>query len=107
MSRYDCDGQNFVAYLGGSIYSANQYTAEEIAEDAFVRITGDGDYSVTWKTGTQNAPVNCLFLQTNINYLAFGSEEELMKSEKERSPEDCGVAITIRSIRTGKPDETV
>ena len=104
--KYDCDGTNFVAFLGGSVGGNTRHNNEngEIG-DQYVNITGDGDYSVTWNLDSASDTVLCLYLQTNINYLAFGSEEEKAKKDSEREITDSGLNLTITSIKTGDAPE--
>ncbi len=105
-AKYDCNGTNFVAFVAGAAGGNVRHNNEGGAiGDQYVTITGDGDYSVTWNLESASGSIECLYLQTNINYLAFGSDEEKAKKDSEREITDSGLSLTINSIKTGDAPE--
>lgn len=109
-TRYDADGGAYVAYVCGSIAGNSRNNAAEVG-DEYVYINGDGTYTAVWTLTDSNGEVfgseniSCLYLQTNIDYLIYGSDEEKEKDKKERDIADSGVMITINSITTEEAPE--
>lgn len=72
------DGVAYCVYLGGSIagesYHNGEYVTNSIPASQLVNINGDGQYTVTWETSSEN--IDCLYLQSNINIYAYGKDDE-------------------------------
>ncbi|MBR1592131.1 MAG: dockerin type I repeat-containing protein [Ruminococcus sp.] len=86
----------FCAWLCGSVGTNSLWKLEE-AGDGAARITGDGDYTVVWNIDDASESVECLILQTNINYFAYLPEDT---PNDEKIPQNGSAQITVNSIRT-------
>ncbi len=83
------------AFLGGSIagksYHQSEYNKGTVPEGQSILINGDGEYSLTWPD-TYSSTVNCLYIQTNINFYAYGEAVETVA--------DTTANIKVLSITT-------
>lgn len=109
--NYDgTDGKPYYATLVGytsgydsvtGMYGSNSSTDSDYQQETpceRVYLNGDGTYTVVWQLLYGNTTISRLALKTNIRYTEF---------EGATSAEDCGLQITINSIKTGpyvKPD---
>ncbi|MBQ9897855.1 MAG: hypothetical protein IJM44_00180 [Ruminococcus sp.] len=88
------DGDEANIWLAGSIGGVSVWDLDEAADA--IKINGNGDYTVSW-TGVNSANIDCLILESDINCYNYGSFTGL---------DGSGVSLTIKSIKTGKEDET-
>ena len=79
VNEEDGTSEPLYAFLGGSIagksYHQGEYNKGEVPEGQSVLINGDGEYSLTW-ADTYSSTINCLYIQTNINFYAYGENVE-------------------------------
>ena len=86
----------FYAWLCGSVGTNSLWDLEEAGNGA-ARINGDGKYSVVWDIEDASESIECLILQTNINYFAYLPEDT---PDEEKTPKNGSALITVDSIRT-------
>lgn len=91
------DGDVANAWIAGSIAGASVWTLADAGDNA-IELNGNGDYSVSWLVPSDSSTIDCLILQTDINYFSYGDFETL---------EGSGINLTINSITTGIDDAPV
>lgn len=91
------DGDVANAWIAGSIAGASVWTLADAGDNA-IEINGNGDYTVSWLVPSDSSTVDCLILQTDINYFSYGDFATL---------EGSGINLTINSITTGVDDAPV
>ena len=77
------------AWLAGQVGTNSAVWTMANAGDAKVPITGDGTYTVSMNLAEASESVQCLILQTNINFYAYGN-----------SIEASGLSLDVTSITT-------
>lgn len=90
------DGDVCNAWIAGSIGGASVWTLEDAGDNA-IKLNGNGDYTVSWAVPTDSANVDCVILQTDINYFSYGDFSTLAGS---------GINLKVNSITTGVEDTT-
>ncbi|MBQ8297698.1 MAG: NPXTG-anchored protein [Ruminococcus sp.] len=88
------EGDPYYAWLAGSIGANGDVWTQDDAAAFKVALTGDGNYSITWDLDQDADTINCLILQTNINFYNYGS-----------SIAESGLDITVTSVTTGTAAE--
>ncbi len=77
--KEDDTTEQLKVFLGGSIagvsYHWNEYKNGSIPGSQVVDINGDGQYTVTWEN-VYSENIDCLYLQSNINFYAYGDNVE-------------------------------
>jgi len=66
-----------------------------------VNINGDGDYTATWTLSEASGSIECLILQSNINFYAYFTDDYT----GDKTVDASGVKLTINSISTGEEEE--
>ncbi|MBR6242888.1 MAG: hypothetical protein IKQ90_05290 [Ruminococcus sp.] len=88
-TKEDGSADPYVAYLAGEINGEKKHERADIPADDLVSINGDGSYTATFHFRGSAEKIDCLYLQTNINFYQYA-----------QSLEDSGVRIKIDSITT-------
>ncbi len=91
------DGDVANAWIAGSIAGASVWTLDDAGDNA-IELNGNGDYTVSWLVPSDSSTIDCLILQTDINYFSYGDFATL---------EGSGINLTINSITTGVDDAPV
>ena len=94
--KSDGTKEPYYAWLCGSVGTNSQWTLEDAGGGA-ARINGDGDYTVVWDIKDASESVECLILQTNINYFPYTPKDI---PDAEKKPLDGTANIIVNSIRT-------
>gem|GEM_PF-4267073 len=92
----DGSTEPYYAWLCGSVGTNSLWNLEDAGSGA-AKITGDGHYSVEWDISEPSESVECLILQTNINYFAYLPEDT---PDENKTPLSSSAMITVNSIKT-------
>lgn len=93
-------GEQLYAFLGGSIGGNARHTSTGLTGEEVCNINGDGDYSVAFLIPEASETIECLYLQTNINFYNFGVDGKTPESIA-----DTAAKITINSVTTESAPE--
>ena len=94
--KSDGTKEPYYAWLCGSVGTNSQWTLED-AGDGAVKINGDGNYTAVWNVKDASESVECLILQTNINYFPYTPKDI---PDDEKKPLDGTANITVKKIKT-------
>ena len=77
--KEDESTEQLKVFLGGSIagvaYHQLDYNQGKVPGSQIAEIHGDGQYTVTWEN-VYSENIDCLYLQSNINFYAYGENVE-------------------------------